>query len=189
MADTLYTYEDLIATNYVANANTGAITSEKHRSAMKSLFGCFGQLDTNGVLAPISKNLTGTPSILTGFTSANNVSGNLTVDAAAGTITLPSSGAGGTYWVWYEFEVLTASETGLLEAFIYVSGSAKQCLYGSVDVVVGAKRYPFSRGALVNLSASQVLTFRVNGAGGMATTTGTNFLGTWGAYRVKRVPD
>lgn len=186
MADTLYTYDELISTNYVANANTGGITSEKHRSAMKSVFGCYGQMDTNGVLAPISKNLTGTPSALGGFTVANNLSSDLTLDATAGTITLPSSGAAGVYWVWYEFEVLTNSETGLLEAWVYVSGAAKAATYGSVDVVVAAKRYPFSRGALVALTASQALTFRVNGAGGMATTTGTNFLGTWGAYRVKK---
>lgn len=148
-----------------------------------AMAGCAGQLDTNGVLAPISKNLTGTPSALTGFT--NKVEKDLTVSTSAGTITIPTGGAG-LYWAWYEFEVLTASETGLLEAWIFKNSTAQAALYGSVDVVVGAKRYPFSRGALLLLADADVVSFRPNGAGGMATTTGTNFLGTWGIFRLKK---
>lgn len=184
---TLFTRADLLATNYPSNPGTGAIGSQQFRSHVVSEMGCYAHLDTNAASGVISQNLTADNgagwAILKGSGWANTaVSSDLEPDRTAGTITLPASGASGVYLVWYQLQVLTGSETGLLEASVFVGSTQKTAGYSSVDVLSSGKRFPFGSMALISLSNSDVVSIKVQWF--HATTSGTSFLGAWGMKRI-----
>lgn len=96
MTDTLRDYTYLIGTTYAANSNTGAIGSQQHRDAQKSIWGCFGGLYTDAGSTALTAAAGYTD--IAPWTGALTATRDLVANATAGTLTVPTNG-GGVYEV------------------------------------------------------------------------------------------
>lgn len=118
MTDTVKSKSQLLTTDFVANAGTGAIGSQQFRNHVVSALGCYAALDETTLSSPeiavTNSAWTEARTLAAGspYTGSQSGGDTLTVSTTTGRITVPTVSGGsaaGTYKIRYHFVIQQGS--------------------------------------------------------------------------------